>query len=205
MSAPLQPIRGAVRLNVGCGRYPHPDYYNFDHDPEIGRFVESLGMRFIPAKAHQLPVPDSSANVVYASHLLEHYLPEHSTEFGEPTVTELLREWRRVLAPGGELYVAVPDLLTCCARILTESKQRGAWKRSLFGFSKRAGDLHQWGYDWDELCDLLRRNGFEPLGPFRAFLPNPAGDGYDCAGAHGLDDDGKEIPCSLNVRARRPA
>ena len=53
-----------------------------------------------------LPFPDEHADMVYSAHLLEH-LPE------DDTVTAL-REWRRVLKPGGQLIVRVPDAQAAC-------------------------------------------------------------------------------------------
>lgn len=49
-----------------------------------------------------LPLPDNGAEVVYCSHFLEH-VPRES-------VPGLLREFHRVLAPGGSLRLVTPDL-----------------------------------------------------------------------------------------------
>jgi SAM-dependent methyltransferase len=59
------------------------------------------------APAHRLPFPDSSLDFVLTSHLLEH--------LGDPLGT--LVEWRRVLRPGGFLFLRLPD-------------QRGAFDRA---------------------------------------------------------------------------
>ena len=82
-------------LNLGCGHRFHPDWENVD-------FVAvAPGVR-----AHDLrqgiPYPDESFDVVYHSHLLEHFPKKAAPLF--------LRECRRVLKRAGVLRIAVPDL-----------------------------------------------------------------------------------------------
>lgn len=82
-------------LNLGCGQRFHPDWENLDF------VAKAPGVR-----AHDLregiPFSDSSFDVVYHSHLLEH--------FPRQAAGKLLRECHRVLKPGGIVRVAVPDL-----------------------------------------------------------------------------------------------
>jgi predicted SAM-dependent methyltransferase len=49
--------------------------------------------------------------MIYASHLLEH-LPHRSK------VGNALREWRRVLRPGGEIMISVSDFEVLCRLFL---------------------------------------------------------------------------------------
>jgi predicted SAM-dependent methyltransferase len=82
-------------LNLGCGERFHPDWTNLD-------VVSSNTC----VRAHDLtcgiPFPDGTFDVVYSSHLLEH--------FGKAEAMKLLRECHRVLRRGGTIRVAVPDL-----------------------------------------------------------------------------------------------
>jgi SAM-dependent methyltransferase len=82
-------------LNLGCGTRIHPNWENVDFT------ASAPGVR-----AHDLrkgiPYADSSFDVVYHSHLLEHFSKESAPVF--------LRECRRVLKPGGVIRVVVPDL-----------------------------------------------------------------------------------------------
>lgn len=50
---------------------------------------------------HKLPFEESSFNRIYCSHVLEH--------FSYVDLMRLLREIHRVLVPGGEFLIAVPD------------------------------------------------------------------------------------------------
>lgn len=82
-------------LNLGCGHRFHSSWTN------VNFTVTGEGVL-----AHNLtqgiPFPDASFDVVYHSHLLEHF-PKCSAEL-------FLRECHRVLRPEGILRVVVPDL-----------------------------------------------------------------------------------------------
>jgi SAM-dependent methyltransferase len=90
-----RPISELNYLNLGCGRRFHPKWTNLD-------FVS--GSPFV--RAHNLlegvPYPEETFDVVYHSHLLEHFSREAAPIF--------LRECYRVLRPSGILRIAVPDL-----------------------------------------------------------------------------------------------
>ena len=113
----------SVKLNVGCGLEIVPGYDNLDNSLSIRvqsspwlragaglveRMLQRQAYTRFPAGVrwcdvtHGLPYPDTSVEVVYSSHMLEH-LPRQSAEW-------FVREAYRVLKPGGVLRIAVPDL-----------------------------------------------------------------------------------------------
>lgn len=121
-------------LNLGCGDRFHPDWINLD-------FYSNT-----PAvKAHNLiegiPYANQSFDVVYHSHLLEHF--PASLAYG------FLTECKRVLKPGGVLRVAVPDLEQIC-RLYLESLQRAVNNEEGW----------QYNYEWMllEMYDQTVRN-----------------------------------------------
>lgn len=82
-------------LNLGCGQTFHEDWVNVDFRPQPPRVVGydlSLGV----------PFPDDLFDVVYHSHIIEH--------FPRATAAAFLLECWRVLRPGGILRLAAPDL-----------------------------------------------------------------------------------------------
>jgi SAM-dependent methyltransferase len=82
-------------LNLGCGRRIHPDWENIDFT------ATAPGVRACDLRKG-IPYPDASFDVIYHSHLLEHFSKQSAPVF--------LRECHRVLKLGGVLRVAVPDL-----------------------------------------------------------------------------------------------
>ncbi len=82
-------------LNLGCGRRFHNAWLNLDivpADPAV--FQHNL--------LEPLPLDDATCAAVYHSHVLEHIPKDQAPAF--------IAECFRVLAPGGTLRVAVPDL-----------------------------------------------------------------------------------------------
>lgn len=85
-----------LMLNLGCGKcYDTADWVNIDFIT-AGNEVISHDLR----KA--LPVSSDICDVVYSSHVLEHFSRSEARAF--------LKECNRVLRPGGVLRIVVPDL-----------------------------------------------------------------------------------------------
>jgi predicted SAM-dependent methyltransferase len=82
-------------LNLGCGERFHPEWVNLDLYP-ASPSVQAWDLRA------DLPFPDASFDVVYHSHVLEH--------FSKTDGLRLLERCKRILRPGGTLRVVVPDL-----------------------------------------------------------------------------------------------
>lgn len=135
-------------LNLGCGSRFHPAWVNVDFR------VTGPGVL-----AHDLtrglPFPEASFEAVYHSHLLEHFPKSAAPAFAA--------ECLRVLAPGGILRVAVPDLETL-ARLYLKRLDKAL-----------AGDREaEAQYDWIllELFDQMVRV-FPGGRLFRHLLQNP--------------------------------
>lgn len=82
-------------LNLGCGSRFHPQWTNIDLNP-VAVQVQAHDLR------QPLPFPDCHFDVVYHSHVLEHFQRDQGLQF--------LRHCHRVLKPDGIMRVAVPDL-----------------------------------------------------------------------------------------------
>ncbi len=82
-------------LNLGCGAHFHPEWTNID-------FV-STGEGVIAYNLTQgVPFADNSFDVVYHSHVLEHFTKEAGQRF--------IQECYRVLKPNGIIRIAIPNL-----------------------------------------------------------------------------------------------
>jgi len=90
-------------LEIGCGGSRLPEFETLD-------IVGGPNMDYVYDAAKPLPFKDNTFDLIYASHVLEH-IPWYKTE-------EVLREWVRILKPGGQLEVWVPDGLKICQTLL---------------------------------------------------------------------------------------
>ncbi|MFT6735317.1 MAG: putative SAM-dependent methyltransferase [Polaribacter sp.] len=82
-------------LNLGCGTSHHADWTNID-------FVSTHPNVKAHNLLHGIPFADQSYDVVYHSHVLEHFPKEAARTF--------LSQCNRVLKTGGILRAVVPDL-----------------------------------------------------------------------------------------------
>jgi predicted SAM-dependent methyltransferase len=100
---------------------------------------------------------DQSFDVLYASHVLEHF--DYINELGAT-----LKEWLRVLKPEGTLYASVPDMDILAQLFLLKDKlnqdERFFVMRMMFGGHIDAHDYHQVGLNQDFLTDYLTQAGF---------------------------------------------
>lgn len=89
-----------LKLHLACGHDYDESYINVDlYAPEDAR----CDIRF---DVQKLPYPDNSIDEIKAFHIIEHF---HFFE-----IQEVLKEWHRVLKPGGKLYLETPDFLETC-------------------------------------------------------------------------------------------
>jgi ubiquinone/menaquinone biosynthesis C-methylase UbiE len=82
------------KLHLGCGNIRLDGFVNIDIK-ESSAVDRQLDIR-------KLDYPDNSIEIIYCCHVLEH--------FTSPEVKKVLAEWHRVLAPGGNLAIVVPNL-----------------------------------------------------------------------------------------------
>jgi SAM-dependent methyltransferase len=152
------PIGETMKLNVGCGKRVMDGWTNCDivRNPEAPRDPEVL------CHAKEIPLPDESADTLMAVHVFEH--------FYRWEVDEVLTEWRRLLKPGGQLILELPNLVKCCQNYLSgrvkggkDPDQLARW--GIYG-DPRTGDkfmCHPWGYSPEELISILVAAGFRDV------------------------------------------
>jgi predicted SAM-dependent methyltransferase len=122
VNALAQTKRQMRALNLGCGDRFHPNWENLDFVP-ANRTVKAHDLR------RGIPYPNSCFDVVYHSHVLEHFSKVEAPQF--------LRECFRVLAPSGIIRVVVPDL-ECIARLYVEALEKAS--QGLIGWDRN--------YEW---------------------------------------------------------
>lgn len=97
-------------LNLGCG-------YRFDSKWTNINFVTTGENVIVHDLSRGIPFADNTFEVVYHSHVLEH--------FSKATAAYFIQECCRVLQPGGILRVVVPDLEQI-ARLYLESLEKAS-------------------------------------------------------------------------------
>ncbi|OQR91626.1 UDP-N-acetylglucosamine-peptide N-acetylglucosaminyltransferase [Thraustotheca clavata] len=124
----------------------------------------------IIAEMHELDkFSTSSVTAIYSSHTLEHVgYGEHSMF----AVDSTLKEWFRVLQPGGALFLSVPDLDTFASLLLDPKstfEDKHHVMRMIYGGQIDAFDYHKVGFNFVILKEYLRRAGFCRIKRVRSF------------------------------------
>lgn len=155
--------RPMVCLNVGAGGVQIDGYTNIDIKDGVD--------------ARKLPYADGSVDVLYASHLLEHF--DYDNE-----VAAVLKEWARVLRPGGLMRISVPDVEKLCKQ--RDRTNAVVYDRMLLGGHKDSTDRHGALFDDTKLRQAMGEAGIGDIGPFAPFAA-------DCS----------MLPISLNIEGRK--
>jgi len=103
---------------------------------------------------------DSTFSEIYASHILEHI------DFKNELDATLI-EWRRVLQPGGTIYISVPDMDTLCQLFLAKDRlninERFLVMTMIFGSHRDQYDYHVVGLNMEFLMQYLLHAGFQNI------------------------------------------
>jgi len=141
----LAAMGGVVRVNVGCGEKPWPDYVNVD--------LRSLPGVDVLADAHRMPFEPASLDEVASSHLVEHFREHHFR-------TRLLPYWKGLLRPGGRLRIVCPNWAAMLRRLRDGEMSLPDFKFVTFGAQDYEGDDHFSMYTPETLRTLLLDAGF---------------------------------------------
>lgn len=152
-------------LNLGCGAGGPAEFPNFIN---VDKFVEGPGIT--KGDLAELPFPDDYAAAVYSSHSLEH-LPYRKAQ-------KAIKEWSRVLAHGGKVYLAVPNLAFLGQMLSDESMDivqynwflycafgyqtdpQIDWKSMETNLPELPGQFHLCGFTKKTLRYFFEREGF---------------------------------------------
>jgi predicted SAM-dependent methyltransferase len=152
------------KLNLGAGASPLDGYVNVD--------IKN------GENAYPLKYADNSVQEVRASHILEH--------FPRGQVADVLKEWVRVLKPGGELKVAVPDFDFIVKEYSNGHRHDPLIEGYLFGGQVDADDYHKAFFNEDKLKSLLESAGLGNIERWQSEI-------QDCA----------SLEVSLNLRGNK--
>ncbi len=185
---------GLIALHLGCGKryipgFVHVDLADFSHI-DYRRDVADLSI-----------FPDKHADLLYSSHVIEY--------FDRPQAVVVLKEWYRVLKPGGTLRLAVPDFEQLIT-VYLQNRRLDMILGPLFGRMAidapegRQVIYHKTVYDYASLGALLREVGFAHYRRYdwRQTIHREHDDHSQAYIPHMDKDSGLLI--SLNIEADRP-
>lgn len=149
-------------LHLGCGDLIIPGFWNID-----AMFSSASD---VAARVDRIKLADNTVGTIYCAHVFEH--------ISRPCSEATLRQWHRVLRPGGKIYIACPDL-EALAKLYLErlgSQDTPQGKRQIdlitgviFGGQHNRYNFHNSGWSFATLRKLLEDVGF---GSVRRFAPD---------------------------------
>jgi len=155
-----------LKLNLGAGGINYPGYLSVDmHDKRADILMDICNLR---------EFANNSVEEILASHVFEHLNPYHSVI--------ILREWHRVLRPGGKLIMEMPDIEKLCARFVSASTGErygilnaiyGSVNTTDQGTPDQITSPHLFGWWPQSLFDHLTNAGFDNIVFGEEQIPHP--------------------------------
>jgi len=141
-----------VRLNIGCGNKLLEGYVNIDMPGNYSGQKPD-----IECDIREIPLPDNHADEAMAIHVIEHFYRWEAVD--------VLKEWVRVLKPGGLMVIECPclDKVIQLAQVPDIPWNMTMWR--LYGDpSYKAPEMvHRWCYSVQELAEVMSRSGLKGL------------------------------------------
>ena len=131
-----------MKLDIGAGNVRHGEGWTT---------VDLHTEADIKASMDKLPMDANSVEEIWSSHALEHQ--------DDQKILATLKEWERVLKPGGKMTLQVPNL-DYIARYWLHGGDRSYAKQIIFGNQQHAGEYHKTGWNPAMLRADLEAAGF---------------------------------------------
>lgn len=135
------------KLHLGCGTKKINGFINVDIRPELSPdLLESIDTL--------TSVENSSAELIYACHVLEH--------FGRFEYKKVLKRWFEVLSEGGVLRISVPDFEQV-VNYYNKTKDLTKLLGFLYGGQNYNENYHYCTFDFQTLKNTLIEIGFSSV------------------------------------------
>ncbi|WP_164921023.1 class I SAM-dependent methyltransferase [Thermosynechococcus vestitus] len=133
-----------MKLHLGCGKRFIPGFVHIHTIgyPHVDHVATIDNLSFIP---------DGSVDLIYNCHVLEH--------FKRREVPRVLKEWHRLLRPGGVLRISVPGFAQIC-EVYRRFGKLDLVIGPLFGRQDYLYNIHYNVFDFDSLLRYLIEAGF---------------------------------------------
>lgn len=137
-----------IYLHLGCGRVLIPGFINLDI-----RFNEQTKIDYL-SLVYPLDYDNDMFDLAYSSHVLEHF-PRKQTP-------NILKEWVRILKPGGILRLSVPDI-EVLMKIYQQTKDLEQIVCPLYGNQDYTYNFHATTFNYNTLKNLMEKAGLEAI------------------------------------------
>lgn len=154
-----------VKLNLGCGSKLYKSlegWINVDIEDKknIPEDVEYYKCD-ITDMTELFPV--NYADEIHAYHVVEHFYKED--------IVEILKEWYRILKPGGTIHIEMPDVLKSAMNLVfgmfhgDQNLINRMGVQGFYGDIERGNEysFHKWGWTVSSFAPLLEAAGFKDI------------------------------------------
>lgn len=176
------PNDSIVKVNLGCGLAVAPGWINIDGSlnalvATLPAWIHKTAYRLTGAKnyysekeylcllrnnrfvhhdlSYGLPIPDSSVDILYSSHFIEHLFRNDAIN--------LLKESFRVLKPKGILRVSIPDLEYAISLYSDGEKEKMLSAYFFVDDDDSYYARHKYMYDYSMILGILKNIGFKDV------------------------------------------
>lgn len=133
------------KLEIGPGLTPNEGFQTLD--------IRDLpGIDHVADASKPLPFKDGTFSKVLACHVIEH--------FSHRETLDILKEWARIIEPGGEIELHCPDLEWAFKKYAAGEIGLGVAVLNTFGSQQYEFDYHKAGFDLLTLTIFLQQVGF---------------------------------------------
>lgn len=147
-----------VKLHLGCGGTRWRDFINVDlypTNPSMPDTSRSGCVADVFADIRQLGLPENAVDEIFTAHTIEHFTRWDGVD--------MLRDWYRMMKPGGRLVIETPDFVRCILWLVHPRPSRRRLARSQFygnQWDRHDYETHRYVWSGGELRRALREIGF---------------------------------------------
>jgi len=147
-NTPPLPDLEQIWVHIGCGDINDPRFINVEARPlkHVHLLTETPSL---------IEFKDNFADLIYASHVLEH--------FSHKIVSEVLGNWYRVLKPGGILRLSVPDFDKLVDVYFAKDRNVDSIIGMLMGGQSYETNYHYTIFNKENLVSILEKVGFQDV------------------------------------------